>query len=58
MGEAVMTTTYLGIIDGLHTWEVADGSGDVVGVNQSAYPPCPGPGWVLDEATGTWVEPA
>jgi hypothetical protein len=54
----IVTTTYIGIIDGLHTWEVRDESGTVIGKNQSAYPPCPGPGWVLDEATGTWVEPA
>jgi hypothetical protein len=31
-----MTTTYLGVIDGLHTWEVRDESGTVVGMNQSA----------------------
>ena len=30
-----MTTTYLGIIDGLHTWEVRDESGTVIGKNQS-----------------------
>ena len=35
--EALMTTTtYLGVIDGLHTWEVRDGNGTVVGMNQSA----------------------
>jgi hypothetical protein len=31
-----MTTTYLGIIDGLHTWEVRDESGELIGINQSA----------------------
>jgi len=51
-----VTTTYLGVIDGLHTWEVRNESGDVIGMNQSPYPPCPGEGWVLDEATWTWVE--
>lgn len=38
-----MTTTYIGIFDGLHTWEVRDESGTVIGINQSAYltPPVP-----------------
>ena len=31
-----MTTTYVGIIDGLHTWEVRDEQGRLVGFNQSA----------------------
>lgn len=51
-----MTTTYIGIVDGLHTYEVRDEAGALVGLNQSAYPPCPGEGWVLDESTCTWVE--
>lgn len=50
------STTYIGVVDGLHTWEVRDESGTVIGCNQSAWPPCPGEGWTLDEATGTWVE--
>jgi len=53
-----MTTTYLGIVGGLHTWEVRDESGVVIGYNRCPYPPCPGEGWVLDETTGTWVAPA
>jgi hypothetical protein len=38
-----MTTTYLGVIDGLHTWEVRDDTGTVIGTNQSAdlTPPVP-----------------
>lgn len=38
-----MTTTYIGVIDGLHTWEVRDESGELVGLNQSATltPPVP-----------------
>jgi hypothetical protein len=38
-----MTTTYLGVIDGMHTWEVRDETGAVVGMNQSAdlTPPVP-----------------
>jgi hypothetical protein len=38
-----MTTTYIGIIDALHTWEVRDEGGVVIGVNQSAEltPPVP-----------------
>ena len=30
------TTTYLGIIDGIRTWEVRDESGTLVGMNQQA----------------------
>lgn len=52
-----MTIVYLGIIDGLHTWEVLDEAGTVIGMNQSPYPPCPGEGWTLDDETGTWVAP-
>ena len=52
-----MTTTYLGVINGMHTWEVRDESGNVVGKNQKEAQPCPGEGWTLDTATGEWVEP-
>jgi hypothetical protein len=31
-----MTTTYLGVIDGIRTWEVRDESGTVIGMNQQA----------------------
>jgi len=31
-----MTTTYLGIIDGIRTWEVRDETGAVIGMNQQA----------------------
>jgi hypothetical protein len=34
-----MTLTYLGIIDGLHTWEVRDQEGQLVGFNQSTDGP-------------------
>lgn len=35
-----VTTRYIGIVDGLHTWEVLDSeSGEVVGLNQSADQP-------------------
>jgi len=39
----MITTTYLGVIDGLHTWEVRDETGNVIGTNQSAdlVPPVP-----------------
>jgi hypothetical protein len=30
-----VTTTYIGVIDGLHTWEVRDEVGELVGMNQS-----------------------
>jgi hypothetical protein len=43
MGEAIVTTTYIGVIDGLHTWEVRDENGELVGTNQSRdlTPPVP-----------------
>jgi hypothetical protein len=53
-----VTTSYLGIVDGLHTYEVRDDIGEIIGYNRSPYPPCPGPGWILDEATCTWIEHA
>jgi hypothetical protein len=34
-----MITTYVGIIDGLHTWEVRDEAGNVIGINQKAVEP-------------------
>lgn len=30
------TTTFIGVIDGLNTWEVRNEAGEVVGYNQSA----------------------
>ena len=33
--EAVVTTIYLGVIDGWHVWEVRDDAGVVVGHNRS-----------------------
>jgi hypothetical protein len=30
------TTTYIGIIDGIRTWEVRDEAGNVIGMNQQA----------------------
>jgi hypothetical protein len=32
----MITTTYLGIIDGIRTWEVRDEDGNVIGMNQQA----------------------
>lgn len=34
-----MTTEYIGLVDGLHTWEVRDVSGKIVGFNQSTDGP-------------------
>jgi hypothetical protein len=34
-----MTTTYLGIIDGMRVWEVRDEDGNVIGRNQQAVEP-------------------
>jgi hypothetical protein len=31
-----MITTYIGVIDGMRTWEVRDETGAVIGMNQSA----------------------
>jgi hypothetical protein len=31
-----VNTTYIGVIEGLHTWEVRDESGDLIGMNQQA----------------------
>jgi hypothetical protein len=39
LGEAVVTTTYIGIVDGLHTWEVRNEAGELVGFNQSVDEP-------------------
>ncbi len=38
-----MNTTYIGVIEGLHTWEVRDEAGELVGINQTAdlTPPVP-----------------
>jgi hypothetical protein len=38
-----VTTTYIGVIDGLHTYEVRDEDGKLIGMNQSAdlTPPVP-----------------
>jgi len=52
----MMTTTYIGLIGGMHTWEVRDESGTVIGMNQSPYPPCPGEGWVLDDVNCVWIK--
>ena len=55
LGEALMITAYIGIVDGLHTCEVRDESGVVIGTNASVVAP---DGWTLDEATGEWTEAA
>lgn len=34
-----METVYVGVIDALHTWEVRDDAGQLVGINQSPYLP-------------------
>lgn len=51
-----MTIEYIGVLDGLHTWEVRDAAGALVGINQSAIGPCPGEGWTLDTLTGVWQQ--
>ena len=40
MSDAIsVTTTYVGVVDGLHTWEVHDEQGVLIGLNQSAEAP-------------------
>jgi hypothetical protein len=34
-----MITTYVGVINGMHTWEVRDDAGNVIGINQQAVEP-------------------
>ena len=53
-----MKTTYIGLVDGYHTWEVRDDSGKLIGNNKSLIPPCPGDGFVFDDAAGEWIEAA
>ena len=36
-----VTTTYVGVINGLNTWEVRDGRGNLIGTNQSSPPVVP-----------------
>ena len=59
MDSISVTTEYVGLVGGLHTYEVRDSAtGDIVGYNRSPYPPCPGEGYTLDENSGTWIAPA
>jgi hypothetical protein len=44
MSDAIsVTTTYIGVIASLHTWEVRDEAGELIGLNQSPdlTPPVP-----------------
>jgi hypothetical protein len=50
-----MTTTYIGEIDGLHTYEVRDESGVVIGVNQSAHLTTPVPESVSARQIRLWL---
>lgn len=50
-----MTTTYLGIIDGLHTWEVRDEAGTVIGKNQSADLTLPVPESISARQIRLWL---
>jgi hypothetical protein len=59
MDSISVTTVYLGVVEGLHTYEVRDSdTGEIVGYNRCPFPPCPGPGWSLDESSGVWVQDA
>jgi hypothetical protein len=50
-----MTTTYIGVIDGLHTWEVRDEAGELVGMNQSDYLTRPVPESVSARQIRLWL---
>jgi hypothetical protein len=50
-----MHTTYIGIIDGLHTWEVRDESGTLIGINQQAEEPAVVPASVSARQIRLWL---
>jgi hypothetical protein len=50
-----MSTTYIGMIDGLHTWEVRDESGAVIGTNQSTDLTLPVPESVSARQIRLWL---
>jgi hypothetical protein len=50
-----MITTYLGIIDGLHTWEVRDDAGTLIGINQQAVEPAVVPASVSARQIRLWL---
>jgi hypothetical protein len=51
-GQRCKRTSYNGKIRGKYA-----GIGDVYDEQLDVFlPPCPGDGWTLDEATGSWVE--
>jgi hypothetical protein len=50
-----MSTTYIGVIDGLHTWEVRDEADEIIGLNQSEYLTPPVPGSVSARQIRLWL---
>jgi len=50
-----MITNYIGIVDGLKTWEVRDESGKVIGRNQSPADPQPVPDAVSAVQIRLWL---
>jgi len=50
-----MHTTYVGVIDGLRTWEVRDDAGELVGVNQTADEPTAVPESVSARQIRLWL---
>jgi hypothetical protein len=50
-----MNTTYIGIIDGLHTWEVRDEAGTLIGINQQADEPAVVPASVSARQIRLWL---
>lgn len=50
-----MTTTYIGVIDGLHTWEVQDEDGNTIGYNRSADLTSPVPESVSARQIRLWL---
>lgn len=50
-----MTTNYLGVINGMRTWEVLDEDGNVIGMNQQADEPATVPTSVSARQIRLWL---
>lgn len=50
-----MTTTYIGVIDGIRTWEVRDETGALIGMNQQADEPATVPESVSARQIRLWL---
>jgi hypothetical protein len=50
-----VNTTYIGIIDGIHTWEVRDEAGELIGINQKADEPTVVPASISARQIRLWL---